>query len=350
MIIEVTTHGSRIRRRRERFLIEQKPVEGKKKKYEEIPAEKVDSIIVTANAMISTQAVKLCIEKQIQLVLANYSGMPFARMWTSTPGRATEIRRKQYMNHNTNIAFDICKDIVLEKLKGQKNLLIDLKNNRQKTDKTKLLLDIQDVIKLQNNTMYKIKQMNWDDGDNFKQMLLGFEGSCASRYFSILSSCLPQKWKFQKRSQNPGLDPFNVALNYMYGIGYSTVEKIIILSGLDPNAGFYHADSYGKPTLSYDIIELCRPIIDRTLVSMFTHKKIQEAWFNAEVDGEYDIGMRIETEGKGSLLYAYRQENSNQIERISWDYCRKIINMLNNNNVMLRNNENEDGGVFKLVI
>jgi len=327
MIVEVSTHGSYIRRRHDRFIIETKTPDGKKEQTE-IPAEKIDAIIVTANAMISTQAVKLCIEKQIQLVLASYSGKPYARMWVSTPGKATEIRRKQYLNSDTALSQQISRDIVLEKLKGQKRLLLDLKNNRRRSGDDSILKKLTDVIELINQTRHKVKQLS--SKGVIKPTLLGFEGSCAARYFNVISLCLPKKWRFEKRTQNPGLDAFNSSLNYMYGMTYATVEKTIILSGLDPNAGFYHADSYGKPTLAFDVIEMCRPIIDKTLVSMFNKKMVRDDWFEDELDGINDTGIKITKNGRMPLLSTYWQENAKTVEKISWDYCRKIIEMLMN--------------------
>ena len=327
MIVEVSTHGSTIRRKRERFIIENKIEDGGIQKTE-IPAEKIDSIIVTANAMISTQATKLCIEKQIQLVLANYNGKPFARMWTSTPGRATEIRRRQYLNFDTVTGRSISRNIVLEKIKSQKKLLLDLKNNRRNTCDDSMLQEFTSAIDIIDATKEKIKNLEIETS-NFKQLLLGFEGYCATKYFGVLSSCLPQKWQFYKRSQNPGLDAFNASLNYMYGMGYSSVEKTIILSGLDPNAGFYHADSYGKPTLAFDIIEVCRPIIDRTLLSIFTKKIVREDWFEKELEGMVHMGIRITKSGRLVLLSKYKEESVKQVEKLSWDYCRKIIDILN---------------------
>ena len=329
MIVEVATHGSAIRRKRDRFIIEIRTTEGEKESSE-IPAEKVDAIIVTANAMISTQAVKLCIEKQIQMVLAGYGGKPYARMWASTPGRATETRRMQYLNSNTLISHEISKEIVLEKTKGQKRVLLDLKNNRNRTDNDILIQKLTHAITTINDTRQKILQLPFETF-GFKQSLLGFEGSCAAVYFAAVSSCLPKKWQFDKRSQNPGLDEFNASLNYMYGMGYAGVEKTIILSGLDPNAGFYHADSYGKPTLSFDIIEMCRPIIDKTLISIFNKRIVRDDWFEKDAEINENKGIRITKDGRSVLLSSYWQQNAKKVEKISWDYCRKIIEMLNDN-------------------
>lgn len=326
MIVEVTTHGSAIRRKKDQFLIETR-TKGSEKQVVEIPAEKVDAVLVTANAMLSTQAVKLCIEKQIQMVLASPGGWPYARMWVSAPGRATEIRRSQYINSETAMASEIAIEIVLEKLRGQKGVLRNLKNNRSKSGNEAVLRQLKGAMDTIERAGKKVAELDQGDG-RLKQTMLGLEGSCAAAYFAAISSCLPSKWRFARRSQNPGLDPFNSSLNYMYGIGYTAVEKTIILSGLDPNAGFYHTDSYGKPTLAFDIMELSRPLIDRTLISLFNKRMVKDDWFESEREEDDASGIRITKPGRSTLLATYMEEDSKPVERTSWNFCRKLIKRL----------------------
>lgn len=312
MFLEITTHGSYLSRNHESFVI--KNADSKN----EIPAEKIDAIIITANASISTQAIQLCIEREIQLVVAEWSGRPIGRFWTSTPGRATEIRRNQYANLDSETGLQISRDIVLTKLKRQKGLLVELANNR-----TNPPTEISLAISVINNTIPKISLAN-------KQSLLGFEGTCATLYFRAISSCLQRKWAFDQRSQNPALDEFNSVLNYIYSLGYATVEKIIILSGLDPNAGFYHADSYGKPTLSFDLIEISRPSMDKVAISLFTKKRAREDWFEIQDLGK-KLGVYISKEARRIIITEFYEKTSKKIETDSWKLCRQIIEKITEN-------------------
>jgi CRISPR-associated protein Cas1 len=313
MILEISVHGSVLKRSHECFIVQAPNTE-----KVEIPAEKVDTVIVTANALVSTQAVALCLEKNIQLVLADWAGKPFGRFWASTPGRATEHRRKQYLHQNTSLAFKISKDIVTCKLGTQKKFLIDLKNNRKITNET-----LNNAIKSLNKSLQNLNSLNYSS--SFKQTLLGIEGFAAAEYFSALSSILPKKYAFKERSRQPAQDKFNAVLNYIYGITYSSVEKIVILSGLDPNAGFYHADSYGKPTLVFDLIELFRAKVDRIAVKLFTKKHVKNSWFTSLEDAS--LGVFLDKEGRKAVITAYRQDAADAVEKESWLYCRKIIDI-----------------------
>ena len=100
MIVEIATHGSSLKRDHDCFVIHNN------QEKTEIPAEKVDSIMISANIMLTTQVINLCLEKNVQLVLTDRSGKPTARLWSSTQGRATEIRRSQYINMDTHIGLN----------------------------------------------------------------------------------------------------------------------------------------------------------------------------------------------------------------------------------------------------
>jgi CRISP-associated protein Cas1 len=309
MILEVSTHGSAIKRDHDSFVITSK------EEKTEIPAEKVDAVIITANAMISTQAVSLCIEKHIQMVIAKWSGKPIARMWSSTPGKSTKLRRNQYLNQDTVIGFEISKTILEKKLKEQKIFLNDLKNNRDSPP-----VKIENSIVTISNSIKKVKCLKYSN--NYKTTFLGLEGASAAGYFQAIASILPSKWSTAKRSQHPAQDSFNAVLNYLYGMAYSDVEKIIILSGFDPNAGFYHADSYGKPTLSYDIIEIVRPIVDRIVVSSFTKKMVHDDWFEKQED---DVGgIYLSKIARQFFISSYVENARKTIESKSWNFCKFI--------------------------
>jgi CRISPR-associated protein Cas1 len=152
---------------------------------------------------------------------------------------------------------------------------------------------------------------------------LGIEGFAAAEYFSAISSVLPKKYAFTERSRQPAKDKFNAVLNYIYGVTYASVEKIVILSGLDPNAGIYHADSYGKPTLVFDLIELFRAKVDRIAVKLFTKKHVRDSWFTSSDDAP--LGVFLSKEGRYAVITAYRQEASVAVEKACWLYCKKIM-------------------------
>jgi CRISPR-associated protein Cas1 len=55
---------------------------------------KVESIIITNKAMISTQAISLALENNIDLIFLDHYGFPLGRVWFSKMGSTALIRRK----------------------------------------------------------------------------------------------------------------------------------------------------------------------------------------------------------------------------------------------------------------
>lgn len=303
MLLEVSTHGSVLKRDHESFLVKSGG------ETHEVLAEKLTAIVVSANALVSTQAIRLAMEKQIQVVFTSRSGKPFARVWASTQGRATGLRRWQYMNQDTLVGGRIAIDITRKKIRRQKAALVKMASGRSSPPN-----DVVVAITILDEVLARITN------DSSKSKLLGLEGWAAREYFRVIALLVPEKWRFKARSQHPALDSFNAVLNYMYGIAYADVERIIILSGLDPAAGFYHADSYGKPTLSYDLIEVSRALIDRAAVSLFSKRIAKDGWFEA-VDG----AVYLSKSGRAAVLARYMEACRKAVESETWKYCRQIV-------------------------
>ena len=92
------------------------------------------------------------------------------------------------------------------------------------------------------------------------------EARAARVYWQAVARLLPPEYGFAGRD-HASPDPFNLALNYGYGILYARCERALVLAGLDPYGGFMHAPKSGKTTLVFDFIEQFRPVaVDKPLI------------------------------------------------------------------------------------
>jgi CRISPR-associated protein Cas1 len=67
------------------------------------------------------------------------------------------------------------------------------------------------------------------------------------------------------------------------------VRQALLLAGLEPTAGFLHADRPGKPSLTLDLIEEFRQaVVDRTLIGLAT----RGSDFMQQDDGRLDQPTR----------------------------------------------------------
>lgn len=257
---------------------------------------KVESIVITNQAMISSQAIVLALEHNIDIIFLDGYGDPVGRVWFSKMGSTALIRRRQLEAMPNALGLSLVLDMVRQKLANQITFLKKLMYARPGQEDNFLgpLKEIENCKSDLNREDQNLEAV--------RQRLLGLEGTAARHYFQCLSGVLPQKYRFAGRSRRPALDPFNACLNYCYGMLYPMVEKACILAGLDPFVGFLHTDNYNKKSLVFDLIEPFRLFAEQTAVYLFTGKKIKDAYFNFQ-----DTAVSLNQEGKPVVVAAMQQ-------------------------------------------
>jgi len=296
---------------------------------QEISAKKVEQILITTRAALSTDAIELAVENNIDIVFLKYSGQPLGRVWHSRLGSISTIRRKQLFLQDHPLGLKLVKSWIDKKLENQINHLEKLSINRRDERQEEILSAIE-KIKVQKEKIQKID--NKKTVEDLRGTLLGSEGTAGRAYFETLGKILPKKYQFSGRSKNPAKDPFNCLLNYSYGILYSNVEKACIIAGLDPYIGIMHTDNYNKKALVFDIIEMYRINMEELVVRLFSKRKIKGDFFD-EIEGGYYLNKK----GKQALLEVYHQDmekkvryHGRNIEKqniIQFD-CHRIANLI----------------------
>lgn len=97
---------------------------------QEFSSKKIEKILITTSATITTDALKLAIENNIDVVFLEYNGKPFARVWHSKLGSITTIRRKQLKLMDLPMGTALVKEWIIQKLNNQIAHLNKLKLNR----------------------------------------------------------------------------------------------------------------------------------------------------------------------------------------------------------------------------
>lgn len=292
----------------------------------EVAVNKVNSILITTAAYITTDAIKLAVDNNIDMVFLDAHGDPYGRVWHPKLGSTTLIRRRQLEIYESQDGLNLAKEWGLKKLENQIELLGRLKKTREeKRD----LLD--GYIREIEQSRVQMKRLRGTI-DARRQKMLGLEGNAARAYFDALSSIMPEKYRFAARSRNPAKDEFNALLNYGYGVLYSMMEKGCIIAGLDPYLGFLHSDSYNKLSLVFDIIEIFRIYVDETVVYLFSRRMVKDEFFEP-----LKQGMGLSKDGKAALIEAlnktfdetvlYRGRNVKRRNTIQME-CHRIANGL----------------------
>lgn len=140
---------------------------------------------------------------------------------------------------------------------------------RKATDR-ELYLSTWDIALAIGELSQSVAAIHGDYVDECRLQLMNLEAQAAKRYWEAAGHLLITVPNWQVRVHRGADDPVNTCLNYGYGILYSQVASAISLAGLDPYAGFVHADRAGKPSMVFDLIEEFRqPVVDRTVFALF---------------------------------------------------------------------------------
>jgi len=285
MQLVINSRGSYLRKKNNCFLIKNDD------KVFEVSVKKIESILITTSAYISTDAIKFAMDNNIDIVFLDYFGNPYGRVWHSKLGSTTLIRRKQLEASIGEKGLNLAKEWITGKIDNQIDFLKSLKNSRSK--KENRINEYIISLEKRKSMITKIEGAIEEKRNN----IMAIEGIAGKEYFEALSYIMPDGFKFKGRSRNPAKDEFNCLLNYAYGVLYSMVEKSCIIAGLDPYIGFIHADNYNKKSLVFDLIEMYRVFAEKTVMYLFSKRKVKKEYFD-----KIKNGLSLNQEGKALLI------------------------------------------------
>lgn len=320
MQLIINTYGSYLQKNGDCFKVKTDD------KVFEISCKKVSSILISTAAYITTDAIKMAMENNIDIVFIDEFGDPYGRVWHPKLGSTTLIRRRQLELAQTEKGLKLALEWVKAKFINQIEFLKRLRQTRPHRS-----AEITSYIEKLQNVMSGLETLSGTI-DECRGTIMGIEGSGGRIYFEALSSLMPDRFKFDGRSRNPARDEFNALLNYAYGVLYSLVEKACIIAGLDPYVGFIHTDNYNKPSLVFDLIENYRIWADEVVVNLIAGRKVKIEHFE-RIPG----GFTLNKDGKAVLLtefnafmdesIRYRGRNIKRENIIQFD-CHRIANEL----------------------
>jgi CRISP-associated protein Cas1 len=290
MQIVVNTFGAALRRNGGRFIIRA----GERELA--VSAQKVESILVTTGVLLSSDALKLAVDHNIDVVFLDPNGEPFGRFWQNRMGSTAAIRRRQLEVAEAAEGLEIVRGWCEAKLRNQVDFLEEL-GQRRPADQA----IFESTTRTIRDSRERITKLG-GSVDEQRATLMGLEGVAGRVYFACLGRLVPDVHRFEGRSRNPAQDGFNAMLNYAYGVLYSLVDRACICAGLDPFVGLLHTDNYGKKSLIFDMIEPFRVLGDRTVVLLFTGRRVKAEFFET-IPG----GVALSPAGRAALLESFNE-------------------------------------------
>ncbi len=276
-----------------------------------IPTADIDSILIARSAVLTSDALMLAIENDIQVTLADKGGNVMGCVWSHKYCSISTIRKGQLTFTASQDAVAWIKKTIVQKMQNQLALLLMLQVDSGRKEKA-----VQDATTKINKLILKAETLQGYCVKEIAANLRAYEGNASKEYFRALNLFIPEQYRFQERSQHPAMDVANAMLNYGYGMLYSKVENALIRAGIDPYIGILHRDEYGRPVLSYDVIELYRVWVDYVVYSLLAQNIVTEEYYSRDEKGAIwlePLGRRVVIQSVND--YLQECENISGIKR-----------------------------------
>lgn len=257
------SHGTVVGKESERFVVRKQG-----QIIEEIPAIKVDQIMVFGNSQITTQAMHFCLTENIPIYLLSGNGR-YHGVVDSFSTDPVLLHRDQFLTASDPVfCLNLAREFVRGKIDNSRTFLIRLARRRH----VPALVSGADDLKTIAGQL---------DGAASLDQLRGFEGIGARVYFGALAAVLEPQWRFAGRTRQPPTDPVNAMLSYGYTLLFHNIYSLQRARGLNPHVGYLHPLRAGHPALVSDLIEEFRAIVvDAVVFNLVLNGKIAASDFS----------------------------------------------------------------------
>ena len=259
-----------------------------------VPISPLKRVIIIGNVSVETPILHRLSNEGISVLFLSGKRLRFCGMLHGRLHNNGILRVKQYEKSLSDFSKEVSVDIVKRKVTGQKESLMQARENRPdlRFTMTKASRVLENILKSLNLQVLEM------------ETLRGLEGGASATYFSAYTKLFPESLEFKKRNRRPPEDPVNAMLSLCYTLlHYEAVREIEVI-GLDPTIGFYHQFDYGRESLACDLVELYRVDVDRFVWQFFRERVFTSRDFTYEDERP---GCYLKKESRKRLYPLYEE-------------------------------------------
>ena len=282
-----------------------------------VPTANVAQVVIHGYAQITTQAIRLCVDRDIGVSWVTAGGGIVGALTPSASSSQRQLRQFAALADHT-MTLDLSRRLVIAKVDSQLRYLL-----RATRDAGERAANIERAVHLLRDALSGAAKAS------DLPSLLGYEGTAAAAYFGVFDALLDEslgpEFSFATRNRRPPKDRVNAVLSFGYGMLYRDVLAAIIAVGLHPGIGFYHQPRSSAQTLALDIMEMFRvPLVDMPVIAALNRKT-----FDASEDFDIFPGRVLLSNAgrkKAIEIFERRKEDTwrHSVVEYSISYARMI--------------------------
>ncbi len=259
------------------------PLPERQRRLLEVEPHRLELIALVGRVHITADALQLCLEQGIAVAWLQANGNFMGRLVPEL-SRTADLRLAQFrMADDEPQALALAQTFVAAKLHNAVGLLTALRSNRRSQPALGRAIG---ELRAMADTVAQATS---------REVLLGYEGDAARRYFAGLRLGFTGAIGFDGRARRPPPDPANALLSFGYVLLANVLASLLEACGFDPYLGFMHTVRSGRPSLALDLLEELRhPVVDRFVLRVCNRGQLRPEHF--ETDAERG-GVRLTRAG-----------------------------------------------------
>ena len=249
--------GAKLAKASERLVVEK---DGKV--LVEIPAFKVERILIYGNIQVTTQAIAFLLEKGIDTsflsIYGKFRGRLAPKISKNVLLRVAQFERTK----DEKFKIELARKIIEAKIRNACTVLAKYSSNHPEVDFSHYIAEMEKHI----NKLKRKEKIS---------TLLGVEGQASAVYFTAFPEMIRTEIDFKSRSRRPPKDPVNSLLSFCYTLLTNEIDSILSAIGFDTYVGYLHGINYGRPSLALDVVEEFRHLAERFTLFLINNEVIR---------------------------------------------------------------------------
>lgn len=291
----VASPGSYVHKQGETVIIER---EGERRA--QIPVHALQGVYCFGQVMVSPQLMGFCAEQGVNLAFLTEHGRFLGRLQGPQKGSIL-LRRAQYRRTEQS-PLEVARVLVAAKIRSSRNVL------RRRLRAYGHSEDVEEAARALGHSLEALVRAETLD------QVRGLEGEAAARYFGVFAELIAperrEEFPFDGRNRRPPRDAVNAMLSFLYSVLGQDISAALQAVGLDPQAGFLHADRPGRDSLAQDLLEEVRAwLADRLVLSLINRRQVTAAGFHTEASG----AARMTDDTRKTLLAALQARKQESV-------------------------------------
>jgi CRISPR-associated protein Cas1 len=281
-------------------------VEQEKQLKLSLPIHNLESVFVFgADIYVSPSAMRLCWEQGASVCFFTEWGRLEARV-EGVPQGSVLLRRAQ---HTAAASPDRCASLARAFVAGK---LHNVRWLLSRSARDAAAEEDRDALRTVAETHAHLLRELGSTPDDL-DVIRGVEGRAAALHFEVftrhLRPALRTSFPFDGRSRRPPRDALNALLSFLYALLRHDCVSALSAVGLDPFAGFLHADRAGRESLALDLMEEFRPWVERLALTLVNRGELKAGQFIEREGGAVELSEAV----RKAIVAAYQQRKQEEV-------------------------------------